>query len=244
MNGAKRRIDLNCDVGEGKDETALRREESIIPLVTSVNIACGWHAGSADTMRRIVRCATRHRIAVGAHPGFRDPEGYGRRTMAVTREEVENLIVYQVAALAGIAALEGVELRHVKPHGALYNQAAGDPVIAAAIADAVKAFAPALRVVGLAGSALICAARKKGLAVTEEAFLDRRYRADGTLVPRTDPEAVLLEEAKIVDQLRRLIGAGLVECEDGREIRINAQTFCLHADTPEADRTITFIRAE
>lgn len=195
-------------------------------------------------MRRIVRCAKRHDAAIGAHPGFRDPEGHGRRPMTVTREEVENLVAYQVGALSSIAALEGVRLQHVKPHGALYHQAAGDASIADAVAHTVWAINPGLCLVGLAGSELIRAARRKGLAVAEEAFTDRRYRADGTLLPRSEPGAVLTDERLVLDQLRSLMTRSLVQSDNGREIFIRADTLCLHVDTPGAERLIRRIRDE
>src|SRR5574341_484087 len=176
------RIDLNCDMGEWPDADRLANEERIMPLLTSVSIACGFHAGNPDMMRRTIRLARRHGVAVGAHPGFRDPEGFGRREVKITPEEVENLVAYQVGALAAIAALEGARLAHVKPHGALYNMSAREQGLAEAVARAIARVDRGLILFGLAGSLLVKAGRTMGLRVAEEAFVDRAYDPDGALI--------------------------------------------------------------
>src|SRR6185436_15247186 len=175
-------IDLNCDMGEN-----IGNDEEIMPYITSVNIACGFHAGDSKTMQATVRLAKRYGVNVGAHPSWLDVEGFGRREMALPSDEVEALILYQVGALAAIAKAEGVELVHVKPHGAIYNQAAKDRVLAMSIARAVKRFSGDLTLVGLAGSGLIEAGLEVGLRVANEGFPDRNYNPDGTLISRTKP---------------------------------------------------------
>ncbi|MGH7255657.1 MAG: 5-oxoprolinase subunit PxpA [Nitrospirales bacterium] len=235
-------LDLNCDVGEATDAEGLAIEEQLMACASSVNIACGVHAGSPDLMRRTVRLAHAKGLAIGAHPGFRDPEGRGRREVPVKPAEVEALVTDQVAALAGVAALEGARLRHVKPHGALYNMAARDAALARSLARAVAAVDRRLLLVGLAGSPVIEAARQEGLVAVEEAFADRAYRSDGTLVPRTQPGAVLRDEAEIVTRVLRLVRQGTVDSVDGGLLTLRVQTLCLHADTPGADRLARRLR--
>src|SRR5512142_1723307 len=184
-------MDLNCDMGESFGRYTLGDDASIMPFITSANIACGLHAGDPLVMRLTVRLAKEHGVAVGAHPGWPDLQGFGRRAMSLTPEETEAFILYQVGALSAFARLEGIELRHVKAHGALYNQAVKDRSLAEAIARAVKAFDRQLILVGLAGSAMIDAGLEAGLRVANEAFPDRRYEPDGTLMSRQRPEAVL-----------------------------------------------------
>jgi len=236
------RIDLNCDVGESAEAERLAVEERIMPHVTSVNIACGVHAGNPEVMRRTVRMARQHHLSVGAHPGFADVEGMGRRNLSLPPDEVENLVAYQVRALAGIAALEEVRLTHVKPHGALYNMAAGDRSLAEAIARAVAAVDRRLILYGLAGSRLVEAAREAGLASAEEAFADRAYASDGTLVPRDRPGSLIQDEQKVVEQVLRIVREGVVRSFDGRDLHLRADTICLHGDAPGADRLARLIR--
>lgn len=237
-----KRVDLNCDVGEFGKSEPLALEERIMPLVTSVSIACGFHAGNPDLMRRTIRLARAHDVAVGAHPGFRDVEGCGRREIAVTPEEVEDLVAYQVGALAGIATLEGVRLQHVKPHGALYNMAARDRMLAEAVARTVARLNSRLILFGLAGSALVEAGRAVGLTVAEEAFVDRAYQADGSLVPRDRTGALILDEQEAVQRARRLVHDGVVASLDGAPLRLHADTICLHVDTPGAQQLAAAVR--
>lgn len=235
-------IDLNCDVGESSGQAQLAMEERILDQVTSVSIACGVHAGSPDLMRRLVRLAHGRGVAVGAHPGFSDPEGKGRREIPATAREVETLIVNQIAALAGVAALVGSQLRHVKPHGALYNQAAKDWDLARAIARGVAAVDRRLVLFGLADSHLIRAAQELGMACAAEAFADRAYQADGTLVPRDRPGAVITDQQVVVARVLRLVQEGKVQSGDGRDLTLRPQTICVHGDTPGADHLVTLIR--
>ena len=219
------KIDLNCDMGEN-----IGNDEDIMPYITSANIACGFHAGDADTMRETVRLAKRYGVNVGAHPSWKDREGFGRSEMTLPPDEVEALILEQVNALAEIAKAEGVELHHVKPHGALYNQAAKDQVLANAIASAVKTVSGDLILVGLAGSGLIEAGLEVGLRVANEGFPDRNYNPDGTLVSRRQPHAIIESPEEIAQHAMELIKNGI----DFYGKRVNVETLCLHGDHPRA----------
>ncbi len=218
-------IDLNCDMGEN-----IGNDEDIMPYITSANIACGFHAGDANIMRETVRLAKRYGVAVGAHPSWKDVEGFGRNEMSLPPEDVEALILEQVNALAGIAKAEGVELRHVKPHGALYNQAAKDRVLANAIARAVKTVSVDLVLVGLAGSGLVEAGVEVGLKVANEGFPDRNYNPDGTLVSRKQPHALIESPEEIALHAIELVKHGIDF--SGRRVRVD--TLCLHGDHPRA----------
>ncbi|MEQ1759754.1 MAG: 5-oxoprolinase subunit PxpA [Vicinamibacterales bacterium] len=231
------RVDLNADVGEidGTDERPLLMQ------VTSANIACGFHAGSPQLMRKTVELASNLDVAVGAHPGFADRDGFGRRAMHLSEREVGNLIACQLEALSGIASAAGVRLKHVKPHGALYNMAACDVGLASAIALAVKTFDPALVLVGLAGSELIRAGELVGLRVAGEGFADRAYRSNGTLVPRSEPGAVLRDTQTVIDQALRLIG-GEVVASTGENVRVRIESLCVHGDTPNAAELAAALR--
>jgi 5-oxoprolinase (ATP-hydrolysing) subunit A len=226
------RIDLNCDLGESSDPAMLSAHERIIRSVTSINIACGWHAGNPEVMRRMVQIANAQGARIGAHPGYRDPEWAGRCEHSLSASDIENLIAYQVSALAGIAALEGGRVSHVKPHGALYNTAAADRRVADAIARAVRAVDPRLILYGLAGSQLVEAARSKGLRAAEEVFADRAYRMNGTLVPRAQPGAVLSDEPSVLHQVMTLVCEGYVTSVEGHRVALAPDTLCLHGDTP------------
>jgi UPF0271 protein len=223
-----RQLDLNADVGEGQREA----EEALLRLVSSANVACGLHAGDAHTMRATVGLALHHGVAVGAHPGFDDREGFGRRPMQLAAVEINDLLLYQLGALDAIARAAGTILRHVKPHGALYNQAETDGPLAAAITAAVRAFDPNLRLVGRAGSAMARAAAAVGHPFTPEAFADRRYRPDGSLLPRSEPGALLADAEEVARQVRSLVTHGEVVASDGSHVPIAFETLCLHGDTP------------
>ena len=229
-------IDLNSDLGESSDPDLVERDIRILGCVSSANIACGVHAGNPDLMRRTVRVAHEKGVAIGAHPGFRDQEGFGRKEITYSLAEIEDVVAYQVGALAGIAALEGANLSHVKPHGALYNMAARDLEIAEAIARAVAAADRRLILYGLAGSKLIDAARALGLTAAEEAFADRAYHPDGTLVSRDRPHAVIHEERAVIARALSLVNDRLMLASDGQPIQIHADTICIHGDTPGSDR--------
>jgi 5-oxoprolinase (ATP-hydrolysing) subunit A len=227
-------IDLNCDVGEASGECAEEADARIMASVTSANIACGFHAGDPAVMRRTVRLARDAGVAAGAHPGLPDLAGFGRRDMRVTPREVEDMVLYQVGALAAIAQSEGVPLRHVKAHGALYNMAARHRELADAIARAVRAFDPALVLFGFAGSEMLHAARAAGLTTAAEGFADRAYEPDGRLTPRSRPDAVLHDVTTAVSRGVRMAAEGRVVSSDGTEIALQIDTLCVHGDTPGA----------
>ena len=230
-------IDLSADVGEGADDLPL------FPLVTSISVACGAHAGDMATMDRCVAEAARLGVVVGAHPGYPDAAGAGRRAVTISDAELTTTLVEQIEALREICGRHGVPLVHVKPHGALYNQAAVDASLAATIARAVRAVDPALRLVGLAGSALVSAASDAGLRGIAEAFADRRYLADGTLVPRGSTGALITDPIEAAAQALALARGDPIATLDGDPIRVEAETLCLHADTPGALDSARLVRA-
>ena len=237
------RVDLNADVGESVGPWPMGDDERLIPLVTSVNVACGAHAGDPLTIDRTVRAALAHGVAVGAHPGYPDLVGFGRRDLDMAPDELEASLVYQIGAVAAFARAAGSELRHVKPHGALYNLAARDPAVAATIARAVGRVSGKLVLVGLAGSALIGAAADAGLPSAAEGFADRAYEADGTLRSRRLPGALLDSPERAAAQALSIVRDGRVESHDGQTIAIRADTICIHGDTPGAAAYATAIRA-
>ncbi len=222
-------IDLNADLGEGCGD-----DEALLGLVTSANIACGWHAGGAQAMRDCVRWAVERRVAIGAHPSFHDPENFGRKEMDLPASEIHAGVLYQLGALAAIAQAHGGRVAHVKPHGALYNQAARDPRIAEAVVAAIRDFDPAVAVFGLAGSGFVAAARAAGLHAVEEVFADRGYRADGSLVPRSEPGALVHDEDTMLARTLEMVRARRVRTVTGEWVPLNAQTVCLHGDGPHA----------
>ena len=223
------RVDLNADVGEGVGDDA-----ALMPYLSSANIACGYHAGNAAVMRNAIAFARRHHVAVGAHPGFQDRKGFGRRELTMTASEVERLISRQIHTLAEAATEKGVRMTHVKPHGALYNMAARDAGLAAAIARSVAAVDSSLMLFGLAGSSLIDEGRKAGLRTVSEVFADRGYRADGSLVPRTEPGAVLDDSDLVVSRALAMAREGAVPAVDGTRVLLEVETICIHGDTPGA----------
>jgi UPF0271 protein len=227
------RIDLNADVGESFGPWPMGADEALIPLVSSVNIACGAHAGDPATILRAVELAARHGAAIGAHPGYPDLAGFGRRDLAMTAADLRASLIVQIGAIQAAARVIGSTVRHVKPHGALYNRAARDPVIAATIAAAIRDLDPGLILVGLAGSGSIAAGRAAGLAVGEEAFADRRYEADGSLRSRLLPGALLEAEAA-AEQALGIVRDGSVITADGTRLTVRADTICIHGDSPDA----------
>ena len=228
------KIDLNCDMGEN-----IGNDEEIMPYITSANIACGFHAGDEMSMRITVRLAKKYGVAIGAHPGWKDMDGFGRREMALPPAEVGALILYQISALATIAESEGIELHHVKPHGALYNQAVKDKVLAIAIAKAVKGFSEELILVGLAGSSLIEAGMEIGLRVAAEGFPDRNYNSDGTLVSRKQASAMIESPEDVALHAVELLQNGIDFA--GRQVHVD--TLCLHGDHPHAAQNAKLVRA-
>ena len=227
------KIDLNCDMGENAGN-----DKDIMPYITSANIACGFHAGDSKSMQATVRLAKKYGVAVGAHPGWLDVEGFGRHEMILPPDEVEALILYQVGALYAIAKAEGVELNHVKPHGALYNQAAKDRTLANAITGAVKRFSGDLILVGLAGSGLIEAGVEVGLRVANEGFPDRNYNPDGTLVSRKESNAIIQSPENVAAHALELIRNGVLF--EGKRVRVD--TLCLHGDHSRAAENAKLIR--
>ena len=221
-------MDLNADVGEGLDDAP------VLPFLTSANIACGMHAGGPVVMDRTVALALSRRLTVGAHPGYADRENFGRTAVDLPLDEVRALVLYQVAALDGFVRAHGGRLAHVKAHGALYNRAAKDRALAGAIAEAVRVYRSDLILIGLAGSVQLDAARAIGLRAAGEAFADRRYLSDGSLMPRSQQGAVLHDADEAAEQAARIAREGCAVASDGSRVRIDAETICLHGDTPGA----------
>jgi UPF0271 protein len=228
------KLDLNCDMGEHYGAWRMGDDEAILAHVTSANIACGFHAGDPATMRSTVQAALARGVAVGAHPALPDLQGFGRREMKVDPAEAYDLVLYQVGALAGFCRALGGRLHHVKPHGALYNMAARDTALADAIAHAVRDFDPGLVLYGLAGSALTGAGRALGLNTASEVFADRTYRCDGSLTPRSQPDAMIGDLQAAIAQVESMVLRGEVRATDGSLIEVEADTLCIHGDEPYA----------
>jgi UPF0271 protein len=237
-----RRIDLNADVGESFGPWPMGDDERLIPLVSSVNIACGAHAGDPSTIARTVRLAFAHGAAIGAHPGYPDLAGFGRRDLDMAPDELEASLVVQVGAVQAVARSQGTTVRHVKPHGALYNRAARDDELATTIARAVASLDPRLVLVGLAGSALLEAGRSAGLDVLAEGFADRAYEADGSLRDRR-LDGAILDPAAAAAQAVSIACEGFATTAAGERVAIVADTICLHGDGPDAVTTAVAIRA-
>jgi UPF0271 protein len=228
-------IDLNADLGEGFGAWTMGDDLDLLRVVTSANVACGFHAGDPLVIDRTVDLAVRAGVAVGAHPSHFDLRGFGRRTMVVDAAEVESDVLYQVGAVAAFARAHGVRLTHVKPHGALYNQAAADAALATAVARGVARFDPSLILVGLASSTVMPrAAESHGLRFAGEAFADRRYEPDGTLVSRSNKDALILDAREAALQAVRIAERGEVCSRGGAVVSLKAQTLCVHGDTPGA----------
>lgn len=237
------RIDLNSDLGESFGRWTLGNDAELMKSITSANVACGFHAGDPGVMRETVRMARDNGVAIGAHPGLPDLAGFGRRNMAVTAAEVENLVVYQIGALAAIAAAEQVKLRHVKAHGALYNMAVKDRALADAIAAAVRAVDPELVVFALPGTELARAAEDAGLHVAREGFADRAYEADGSLTPRSRPGSVIQSADEVIGRAVRMARDGVVRATNGSDIPMRVDTLCTHGDTPGSHELTRQLRA-
>lgn len=237
-----RRVDLNADVGESTGGVRHGDDEGVMPFITSANIACGFHAGDPGVMRATVALARAHGVAVGAHPGFADLAGFGRREMQLPPQEIEDLVAYQVGALAGIAAGQGVSLAHVKPHGALYNMAARNRSLADAIARGVRAVDDRLLVVGLSGSQLVAAARDAGLPAASEAFADRGYLASGALAPRAAAGGVISDPDTVARRAIAMVRDQQVMSLDRAVVALHVDTLCVHSDTPGAGRLAGAVR--
>ena len=231
-------IDLNCDMGEG-----CGADEALMPLVSSANVACGGHAGDEASMRETVRLARRHGVAVGAHPSYPDRAGFGRKLLPRTAAEVRADVVAQVRALAMVCGAEAVPLVHVKPHGALYSDAAQDEALARAVAEAVLAVDPGLVLVCLAGSPMVNVVRGLGLACAEEGFADRGYTSRGTLVPRGEPGALVQDPQAVAARASRMARERTVVSVDGTTVPVAADTICIHGDTPGAAALAAAVRA-
>ena len=237
------RIDLNADVGESFGAYSIGYDDGLMRSITSANVAAGFHAGDPSVLRMTIRTARAHGVSVGAHPGFPDLAGFGRRAMSLSPAEAEDAVLYQVAAVAGVAAAEGVRLQHVKPHGALYNMAARDRRLADAIARAVAAYDRSLLLFGLPGSELLAAGRAAGLRVAAEGFADRAYEADGSLTPRAKPGAVIHDAEVVVARAIRMAAERSVAAIDGTPVRLEVDTLCVHGDTPDAGGLAASLRA-
>lgn len=235
-------IDLNADVGESFGQYQLGDDAALMTAITSANIACGFHAGDPGVMRRTVALAANNGVAIGAHPGYPDLVGFGRRDMSLSAEELQDIIMYQIGALMALARAAGIPLNHVKPHGALYNRLADDAALATACARAVAAVDQSLILVGLAGSELVRAGRSAGLRVAGEAFADRAYDGRGRLLPRSRPGAVYHRLEDVLRQVERLAREKSVRTAQGDLMEIEADTICLHGDTPGAAQMATAVR--
>lgn len=235
-------IDLNADLGEGFAVYRFPQEPALLALVTSANIACGAHAGDPMVMRETVTRAAAAGVVIGAHPGYPDREGFGRRELGATPEEISAMVVAQVGALAAVCAAAGTRLRYVKPHGALYNRAARDTAAARAMAEAVRAVDASLVLLGLDGSAMLRAGEDVGLAVAREAFVDRAYQPDGTLLPRGEPGAVLTDPAQVATRAVRMVTEHHVVAVDGTRHLVRPDSLCTHGDGPNAVELVRAVR--
>ncbi|KMK77441.1 LamB/YcsF family protein [Alkalihalobacillus pseudalcaliphilus] len=227
-------IDLNCDLGESYGAFSIGQDEEIIPYVTSVNIACGFHAGDPSVMAKTIQRAQKYGTAIGAHPGYQDLQGFGRRFIPMEKDELFHMLVYQIGALQGLCLAYGATLRHVKPHGALYNVAAVQPDIAETIAQAVRVVNPALILYGLSGSELVRAGERAGLKVAHEVFADRSYQRNGTLTPRTEADAIITDKHLAIERVLQFINEGTTMSLTGESIPMKADTVCIHGDHPQA----------
>ena len=230
----KKKVDLNCDIGEGFGAYHMDTDSEIIRCITSANIACGFHASDPLIMDQTVQIALHAGVGLGAHPGYPDLMGFGRRNLQASPAEVQAYVTYQLGALHAFARSRGGKLSHVKPHGAMYNMAAKDPSLARAICTAIYQFDKNLILLGLSGSCMLTEAEKMGLSVAREVFADRAYESDGTLVARTKPGAMIQEEEVAVTRVVRMVQEGRVQAVDGTDIAICADSICVHGDSPKA----------
>jgi UPF0271 protein len=237
------RIDINSDTGESFGAYTIGHDEGLFKSITSANVAAGFHAGDPSVLRDTIRLAKRHGVAVGAHPGFPDLVGFGRRELNVTPKEAEDIVLYQVAAVAGICAAEGLTLQHVKPHGALFNMAVRNRELSDAIARGVAVFDKGLILFGLPGSEILNAGRAAGLRVAAEVFADRAYEPDGSLASRKKPGSVIHDPATVVARAIRMVKDRNVVAIDGSQVPLEADTICVHGDTPGSDDLAAKIRA-
>jgi UPF0271 protein len=239
---ARLKIDLNADIGESFGIYTTGNDERLLSVITSGSIACGFHAGDPAVMRHTVRQAARAGVSIGAHPGLPDLAGFGRREMSIEPREIADLVLYQIGALSAIVRAEGAALRHVKPHGALYNMSVRRADVAEAIARAVASFDDGLRLVGLPASELLAAGSRLGLSVAAEGFADRSYEPDGSLTPRQFAEAVLSDPGVLTERAVRMIRDGKVVARDGSTLSLHVDTICVHGDTPGAPELARAVR--
>ncbi|HLU58880.1 MAG TPA: 5-oxoprolinase subunit PxpA [Pseudonocardia sp.] len=236
-------FDLNSDVGESFGRWELGDDAAMLAVVTSANVACGFHAGDPSTLRRTCALAAQRGVAVGAQVGYRDLAGFGRRFIDVDPSELTDDIVYQIGALDGICRAAGTRVRYVKPHGALYNAVVHHEAQAAAVVAAVRAYDPDLPVLGLPGSAFLAAAEKAGLRTVREFFVDRGYTPQGTLVPRREPGALLHDPKEVTARVLRMVTEGKVTAVDGSDVDVRADSACVHGDSPGAVAMAEAVRA-
>lgn len=235
-------VDLNSDVGESFGTYKLGLDEEVLKYVSSANIACGWHAGDPMVMRKTVEFALKNGVGAGAHPGFPDLLGFGRRNMVVSPDEAKQYTIYQIGALYGFVKALGGSMQHVKPHGAFYNMAAKDGKLAKAIIEGIWEVDKNLIVLGLAGSEMVKAAKERGLKVANEVFADRAYNPDGTLVPRSLPGSMIHDKDLAIKRVVRMVTEGKVTAITGEDIDIQADSICVHGDNPEAVGFVKSIR--
>lgn len=227
-------VDLNCDLGESFGNYKCGMDEEIIPYITSANVACGFHASDPMVMKKTVETSKEYNVCVGAHPGFQDLVGFGRRNMNLPPAEITAIVEYQIGALNAFCIANGLKLQHVKPHGALYNMAVKDAAISDAICEGIAAVNPHLILLGPARSQLTISAKQYGLPTAKEVFADRAYEEDGTLVPRCRPGSVILDEAAAVSRVIQMVKKGTVTAITGKEIEVEADSICVHGDSPAA----------
>jgi len=235
-------VDLNCDMGESFGNYKIGQDDEVIKHITSANIACGFHAGDPNVMRYTVKLAKENNVAVGAHPGFPDLQGFGRRKMDISPEELKNMITYQIGALQAIAKVEGISLQHVKPHGSIYNVIANDKILGKAVIEAILKIDKNLILVGLANSKIIDIALKLGIKIAREGFADRAYNSDGTLVKRNIVGAVITDPNIIAKKVVKMIDKQKVETINGKIISLRIDTVCLHGDNNNVLNVIKTIR--
>ncbi len=239
------KMDINCDMGESFGAYKMGMDEEVIRYITSANIACGWHAGDPLVMDKTVKMAVKNGVGVGAHPGYPDLNGFGRRNMDCSSEDIRTFMIYQIGALHAFCMAHGVKLRHVKPHGSLYLTAVENEVVARSIAEAIASVDPELSYVALAGAKgelMTRIGREVGLRVVYEAFPDRAYTPEGTLVSRREPGAVIKDPEIVAQRALKMAKHGKVIASDGSEIPMNVQTLCVHGDTPDAVNLVRAIR--
>lgn len=233
-------IDLNADLGESFGNYKIGNDEAIIPLITSANIACGMHAGDFNVLNKTIELCKKHGTGIGAHPGYADIQGFGRRNIDMSPLEVENLVTYQLGAIDAFCKKHGVKLNHVKPHGALYNATSGNEQLSQAIVNAIYNFNPELKVMGISGGTLVKVAQEKGMSVINEVFADRNYTDEGTLVSRKEAHAMIHDQEEAVEHVLRMVRDKKVKTETGKLIDLEADSICVHGDGPEA---LAFVKA-